>query len=73
MDKNSANTKWRPIDVDTELWKEVHKDLYPTTSTPVESMSQDTIVYQTNQKNNFVVGKIGIGPFALNNNNHILK
>jgi hypothetical protein len=34
-------------------------------------MSQDTIAYQTEQKNNFVVGKIGIGPFALNNNNHI--
>jgi hypothetical protein len=71
MDKQSAKTKWRPIDADTELWEEVYKDLYPNSQQPVESMSQDTIAYQTEQKNNFVVGKIGIGPFALNNNNHI--
>lgn len=71
MDKNSHNTKWRPIDADTELWKEVYDDLYSTSSNPVESMRQDTIAYQTNQKNNFVTGKIGIGPYALNNNNHI--
>ena len=71
MDKQSAKTKWRPIDADTELWEDVYKDLYPNSQQPIESMSQDTIAYQTEQKNNFVVGKIGIGPFALNNNNHI--
>lgn len=71
MDKQSAKTKWRPIDADTELWEDVYNDLYPNSQHPIESMSQDTIAYQTEQKNNFVVGKIGIGPFALNNNNHI--
>ena len=71
MDKQSAKTKWRPIDADTELWEDVYNDLYPNSQQPIESMSQDTIAYQTEQKNNFVVGKIGIGPFALNNNNHI--
>ncbi len=71
MDKRSAKTKWRPIDADTQLWEEVYKDLYPTSSNPIESMQQDTISYQTEQKNSFVVGKVGIGPFALNNNNHI--
>ena len=71
MDKQSTDTRLRSIDVDTDLWKDVHKDLYPEDQSPVESMSQDTIAYQTEQKNNFVVGKIGIGPYALNNNNHI--
>jgi hypothetical protein len=27
---------------------------------------------QTTSKNDYITGKIGIGPFALNNNNHIL-
>ena len=71
MDKNSANTKQRPIDSDTELWREVYNDLYSSKKEPIQSLSQDTIAYQTEQKNNFVVGKIGIGPYALNNNNHI--
>ena len=71
MDKNSANTKWRSIDDDTKLWSEVYKDLYSAKSHAIESMSQDTLAYQTQVKNNFVVGKIGIGPFALANNNHI--
>lgn len=71
MDKRSAKTKWRPIDADTQLWEEVYNDLYPSSSNPIESMQQDTISYQTEQKNSFVVGKVGIGPFALNNNNHI--
>jgi hypothetical protein len=47
MDKRSYNTKWRPIDADTDLWKDVYKDLYPEDATPVESMQQDTIAYQT--------------------------
>lgn len=71
MDKNSANTKWRSIDKDTQLWEEVYKDLYDAEKAPIQSMSQDTLAYQTQVKNNFVVGKIGIGPFALANNNHI--
>jgi predicted secreted acid phosphatase len=71
MDKNSANTKWRSIDKDTQLWEEVYNDLYDVEKAPIQSMSQDTLAYQTQVKNNFVVGKIGIGPFALANNNHI--
>lgn len=71
MDQHSHNTKWRPIDKDTELWKEVYDDLYKGEDKPIRSMSQDTIAYQAEQKNNFVTGKIGIGPYALNNNNHI--
>ena len=71
MDKESTNSRFRPIDADTTLWEDVYKDLYPSEASPVQSMSQDTIAYQTRQKNNFVVGKVGIGPYALNNNNHI--
>lgn len=71
MDKNSANTKWRSIDKDTQLWEDVYNDLYNVEKSPIQSMSQDTLAYQTQVKNNFVVGKIGIGPFALANNNHI--
>jgi len=47
MDKNSYDTKWRPIDADTVLWEDVYKDLYPSASNVVESMSQDTIAYQS--------------------------
>lgn len=71
MDEHSHNTKWRPIDADTDLWKDVYNDLYKSEQSPITSLSQDTISYQTEQKNNFVTGKIGIGPYALNNNNHI--
>lgn len=71
MDKNSHNTKWRSIDKDTQLWQDVYDDLYGRDAEAIESMSQDTLAYQTEVKNNFVVGKIGIGPFALANNNHI--
>lgn len=71
MDQHSHKTKWRPIDADTKLWKDVYEDLYENEESPIQSMSQDTIAYQTIQKNNFVTGKIGIGPYALNNNNHI--
>ena len=71
MDQHSHKTKWRPIDADTKLWKDVYEDLYENEESPIQSMSQDTIAYQTIQKNNFVTGRIGIGPYALNNNNHI--
>ena len=47
MDKNSANTKWRSIDKDTQLWEEVYNDLYDVEKAPIQSMSQDTLAYQT--------------------------
>lgn len=71
MDDHSHKTKWRPIDADTKLWKDVYDDLYSSSQEPIQSLQQDTIAYQAEQKDNFVTGKIGIGPYALNNNNHI--
>lgn len=69
----TANTLHRSIDNDTKLLKDIIKDIeegQPTTEeTPYGFY---TLATQTASKDDYITGKIGIGPFALNNNNHIL-
>lgn len=72
-ESRSTNIKHRSIDNDTELLKQIIRDLesgiVPETEDPYGFY---TLSKQTRSKNEYITGKIGIGPFALNNNNHIL-
>lgn len=63
----------RSIDNDTELAKSVLKDIEGSGKSKTESpYSFYSLARQTASKNDYITGKIGIGPFALNNNNQIL-
>ena len=78
VDKNSSEPRsfislHRSIDNDTQLaldaLKEIDGDGNVTEEQPYQFYD---ITTQTDTKNQYVTGKIGIGPYALNNNNHIL-
>lgn len=72
-DKRSFNQLNGPIDSDTELLTSIVKDLEEGGDKPILMPYQaSTLSFQAGTKDQFVTGKTGIGPFALNNNNHIL-
>lgn len=63
----------RSIDNDTDLAKSVLKDIEGFGKSKTESpYSFYSLARQTASKNDYITGKVGIGPFALNNNNQIL-
>lgn len=63
----------RSIDNDTDLAKSVLKDIEGSGKSKTESpYSFYSLARQTVSKNDYITGKVGIGPFALNNNNQIL-
>lgn len=63
----------RSIDNDTDLAKNVLKDIEGSGKSKTESpYSFYSLARQTASKNDYITGKVGIGPFALNNNNQIL-
>ena len=63
----------RSIDNDTQLAFDALNEIGTTDSTKTEQPYQFyDLTTQTGVKNSYITGKIGIGPFALNNNNHIL-
>lgn len=63
----------RSIDNDTDLAKSVLKDIEGSGKSKTESpYSFYSLARQTASKNDYITGKVGIGPFALNNNNQIL-
>lgn len=68
----TSNILHRSIDNDTELLKKVMKELGLKTSSIETPYSFYSLSKQTDSKNDYVTGKIGIGPEALNNTNHIL-
>lgn len=72
-DIRSFNQLNGSIDKDTEVLKDLDKELsISTDKQPLDSYSVFSIRQQVSTKNEFVDGKTGIGPFALNNNSHIL-
>ena len=76
-DKNSKPRSFislhRSIDNDTQLAFDALDEIGTTDSANIEQPYQFyDLTTQTNVKNSYITGKIGIGPFALNNNNHIL-
>lgn len=63
----------RSIDNDTQLAFDALNEIGTTDFTKTEQPYQFyDLTTQTGVKNSYITGKIGIGPFALNNNNHIL-
>lgn len=63
----------RSIDNDTDLAKSVLKDIEGSGKSKTETpYSFYSLARQTASKNDYITGKVGIGPFALNNNNQIL-
>lgn len=63
----------RSIDNDTDLAKSVLKDIEGSGESKTETpYSFYSLARQTASKNDYITGKVGIGPFALNNNNQIL-
>lgn len=63
----------KPVDTDTDLVHDVLDKLEGNIKkTPVEPFVAGSLYFQSNKKSSFISGKFGIGPFALNNNNHIL-
>lgn len=80
LDKDSENGKprhWnilhRSIDNDTQLLKDVLNDIEgKKAGEPEIPYGFYSLYKQTQSKNDYITGKIGIGPYALNNNNHIL-
>ena len=71
--QRSANFLHRSIDNDTKLLKSIVKDLYSSVNATIEEpYGFYSLSTQTAAKDDYITGKIGIGPFALNNNNHVL-
>ena len=76
----SADIHLRSIDNDTSLPQDIAegirkqraKNAASASNTSVKPMSFYTLKNQSDTKNSYITGKIGIGPFALNNNNQIL-
>ena len=69
---NSINFLFKSIDNDTELITNI-SDLIPETgSTKYEPYNFGTLHEQVLRKNDYITGKKGIGPYALNVTNQIL-
>lgn len=70
---NYVHQLQKPVDTDTDLVHGVLDKLESKNKkTPVEPFVAGSLYFQSNKKSSFISGKFGIGPFALNNNNHIL-
>ena len=72
LDKNTINILHRSIDNDTKLLTDIVKELEGGSTNIEMPYNFYSLATQTERKNDYITGKIGIGPFALNNNNHIL-
>ncbi|MBO5632178.1 MAG: hypothetical protein J5965_24230 [Aeriscardovia sp.] len=72
IDKNTPNILHRSIDNDTKLLTDIVEELEGGEAVREEPYGFYSLSTQTERKNDYITGKIGIGPFALNNNNHIL-
>ena len=71
--QRTSNILHRSIDNDTELLKKIIRDLESNIKAKHEEpYGFYSLSAQTESKDDYITGKIGIGPFALNNNNHIL-
>ena len=71
-DKRYAHLKYRSIDNDTELIKDVLSEIRGAVTKQTEPYQYEVLSNQVNTMQQFATGKTGIGPFALHNNNHIL-
>ena len=71
-DTRTQHILHRSIDNDTKLLKDVLHEIEHGTSKEEMPYNFYSLSTQTERKDDYITGKIGIGPFALNNNSHIL-
>lgn len=71
-DKDTQQILHRSIDNDTKLLKDILAEIEENSREREMPYYFYSLSTQTERKNDYITGKIGIGPFALNNNNHIL-
>lgn len=71
-DKDSINTTYKSIDSDVELPKGCSKKVQVNESLEAEPYNFGTLRAQVSVKNDFMSGKVSIGPFALNSTSHML-
>lgn len=70
--ENSLNSLYKPIDNDTELITDVSDFIPETGSTKGDPYNFGTLHEQVIRKNDYITGKKGIAPFALNSTGHML-
>lgn len=71
-DDKSYNILYKSIDNDTSLVTNIAKDVPDQGNTKSTAYNFGTLHEQVTRKNDYITGKTGIGPFALNVTNHIL-
>lgn len=71
-DKKSLNILYKSIDNDTELITSIADEIPEQGNTKSVAYNFGTLHEQVTRKNDYITGKTGIGPFALNVTNHIL-
>lgn len=71
-DDDSYNILYKSIDNDTSLVKSIADEIPDSGNTKYLAYNIGTLHEQVTRKNDYITGKIGIGPFALNVTNHIL-
>lgn len=71
-DPRTQHILHRSIDNDTKLLKDVLKVIETASGKQEVPYGFYSLSTQTERKDDYITGKIGIGPFALNNNSHIL-
>lgn len=69
---NSINSLYKSIDNDTESIEDIARQIPEQGSTKNEPFNFGSLHEQVNRKNDYITGKTGIGPFALNVTNHVL-
>ena len=70
--ENSLNSLYKPIDNDTELVTDVSDFIPEQGSTKDDPYNFGTLHEQVIRKNDYITGKKGIAPFALNSTGHML-
>lgn len=71
-DNKSYNILYKSIDNDTSLVQSIADEIPDEGNTKSVAYNLGTLHEQTTRKNDYITGKVGIGPFALNVTNHIL-
>ncbi len=71
-DDKSYNILYKSIDNDTSLVTNIAKEIPDQGNTKSTAYNFGTLHEQVTRKNDYITGKTGIGPFALNVTNHIL-
>lgn len=71
-DDKSYNILYKSIDNDTALITEIADQIPDAGNTKSVAYNFGTLHEQVTRKNDYITGKTGIGPFALNVTNHIL-